>query len=345
MAHRSPALHSLASSWARFWAKVRALWGSYWVLPLVPALYSIPIAFAGDLRLEHWIFAAFAVVFGYTGPRAKQFLVDVSPIIAVALAYDVVRYVRPILVTPERVLGCELRTLDQAILPGGGGRTGQEWLAAQHTPLLDLVFAVPYTIFLYLVFGYAIYLFFRDRPRMRHYLLAFAVGNFISFSCYLLVPAAPPWYVHAHGCLIDTGVAPNPAGLARVDQMFGISYYASFYGRAAAAFGAMPSMHCAYPLIGLLTAWRAAGPVARAVHLGYWLIMSLAAMYLDHHWAVDVLAGWATAAVAVAVTGAWLRFRARSAAVEQPRLPSSPRKSSPRRLDRPTPVPATYPGE
>jgi membrane-associated phospholipid phosphatase len=322
---------------------VQALWGNYWVLPLLPALYSIPIALIGDLRLEHVVFALFALGFGFAGPRAKQFLVDVSPIIAVGVGYDLVRYVRPYAVTADRVLGCELRELDVALFPARGGSV-QEWLAAHHTPFLDLLFAVPYTIFIYLVFVYGTYLFFRDRARMRHYLLAFAVGNFLSFASWLLLPAAPPWYVHTHGCAIDTSVVANPAGLARVDAMLGINYYASFYGRASAVFGAMPSMHCAYPLIGLLTAWRAAGRT-RVIHVSYWLVMSLAAMYLDHHWVVDILAGWITAALSVVIAGAWLRWRARSTATLAARPEAEPRKSTPRRFERPTPVPATYPSD
>jgi membrane-associated phospholipid phosphatase len=255
------------------------------------------------------------------------------------MGYDLVRYVQPFAVKPERVLGCELRAIDLALLPAGSGRTLQEALAAAHRPLLDLLFAVPYTIFIYLVFLCATVLFFRDRAQMRHYLVAFGVGNFISFACWLLVPAAPPWYVHAHGCVIDNAVAASPAGLTRVDALLGISYYAEFYGRASAVFGALPSMHCAYPLIGLLTAWRTASLPVRGVHIAYTLVMSTAAMYLDHHWAIDVVAGWVTAITSVALAGAWLRFRARRPLPV--RVPE--RKSSASRHERPTPVPARYP--
>jgi len=329
---------SLQQRLARSVAHVRALWGAGFVLPLIPAFYAVGVALIGDLRVEHVVFAVFAAGFGFIGPRGKLFLIDTSPIIAVAMGYDLVRYVRPYAVLPERVLGCELRQLDAAVLPVSNGRTLQESLAAMHTPVLDLVAAVPYTIFIYLVFVYATVLFFKDRPRMRHYLLAFAVGNYISFVCWLLVPAAPPWYVHAHGCAIDTSVAANPAGLTRVDELLGMSYYASFYGRASAVFGALPSMHCAYPLIGLLSAWRVSKLPARLVHLVYVAIMSLAAMYLDHHWAVDVVAGWATALASVVIAGAWLKYRER---VSEP-AKSHPRRSRPssqRRFERPAPMP------
>jgi membrane-associated phospholipid phosphatase len=128
--------------------------------------------------------------------------------------------------------------------------------------------------------------------------------------------------------------------------LLGISYYAGFSGRASAVFGAMPSMHCAYPLIGLLSAWRVSRLPARLVHVGYVAIMALAAMYLDHHWAVDVVAGWFTALASVVIARAWLNYRgrvserAREPVKSRPR-PSSPRPSRPssRRFDRPTPAP------
>jgi membrane-associated phospholipid phosphatase len=317
---------------------VSALWGKAWLLPLVPALYAAGVAWIGDLRIEHCLFALYAAALGAIGPRTKRFLVDTSPIIAVAIGFDLVRYIRPLTVLPGRVLGCELRDLDLAVSGVGSGRTLQESIAAAHAPALDLLFAVPYTIFIYLVFVTATYLFFRDRARMRHYLLAFAVGNYISFVCWLLVPAAPPWYVHAYGCGIDVSVAANPAGLTRVDELLGIQYYAGFYGRASAVFGAMPSMHCAYPLIGLLTAWRFVGGGARLVHVIYTVVMSAAAMYLDHHWAVDVIAGWLTAVASVVIAGVCLRFG--SGRHDRARVPV--REPAPRRFEHPASAPATY---
>jgi membrane-associated phospholipid phosphatase len=117
-----------------------------------------------------------------------------------------------------------------------------------------------------------------------------------------LVPAAPPWYVRAHGCVIDLSVAPSPAGLARVDALLGTSYFATFYSRAASVFGAMPSMHNAYPLLGLLTAWRRITWQTKPIHIIYFLLMFVASLYLDHHWIVDAVAGWVIAVVAVSVS-------------------------------------------
>ncbi len=284
---------------SRFYRHVAGLWGRGWPLPLVPLVYAVVLGLWGQLRPEHLAFAVLAAVLGFAGLRSKQFLIDIAPYIAVAIGYDLVRYVRPFVVTPDRVIGCGMRQAELSLFSAAPGLTWQDFFATHHYPALDLLFAVPYTIFVYLALIYAGYLFFVDRRRMRLYLWAFAIGNFMSFATWLILPAAPPWYLRLHGCAIDVLAAPNPAGLARVDQLLGIHYYATFYSRASSVFGALPSMHCAYPVIGLLTAWRAASYRTRPIHIAYTLVMATAAVYLDHHWLIDVIAGWATALVAV----------------------------------------------
>jgi membrane-associated phospholipid phosphatase len=54
-------------------------------------------------------------------------------------------------------------------------------------------------------------------------------------------------------------------------------------------------------LLGLLTAWRVARWNTRVVHIAYTACMFIAALYLDHHWVLDAIAGWATAVVALAL--------------------------------------------
>jgi membrane-associated phospholipid phosphatase len=222
-----------------------------------------------------------------------------------------VRYARQAVLSSDRVLGCELRSAELSLFAVAPGVTPQDWFARHHNPVLDLICAVPYTIFVYVAFIYAAYLYFKDRPRMRRYLWSFAIANYISFALWLVIPAAPPWYLRANGCTIDLSAAPSAAALLRVDQLFGMQYFETFYSRAASVFGAMPSMHCAYPLIGLLTAWRVASWRTRPVHLIYTGLMFFAAVYLDHHWILDAIAGWAVAVVAVLLA---TRLTARQAA-------------------------------
>ncbi len=288
--------------------RARSLWGPWWALPGgLPLAYVSAVAAAGDLRPEHGAVLLVSVVLAYWNDRTKRFFQYAVPYLMVAIGYDAVRYARPLLVAPDDVLGCGLRAAELTLFRVAPGVTYQDWFAAHHSAVFDLMFAVPYLIFAYVPLGYSIYLYFVDRPRMQHFLWAFAVGNFISFVMWMLVPAAPPWYLRTHGCTIDLAAAPSPAALTRVDALLGMTYFQNFYSRASSVFGALPSMHCAFPLIGLLTAWRAAGWKTRPIHIAYTLVMAAAAVYLDHHWVLDVLAGWLVALVAVFVAGWGLR--------------------------------------
>lgn len=289
------------------------------LFPLVPIAYVVGVAAAGDLRVEH--IGLVLVVLGLSafGPRSRAFLADITPYVLVAIGYDLVRYARRIFVSAEDVHACGLRNFELKTLAVAPGVTLQDWFQLHHAPFWDVVFAVPYTIFAYLALLYSAYLYFTDRPRMRHYLWSFAIANFISFTVWMAFPAAPPWYIRAHGCDVSLSALPSAAGLLRVDQLFGIHYYENLYSRASWVFGAMPSMHCAYPMIGLLTAWRAASWKTRPIHILYAITMFVGSNYLDHHWLWDGIAGVTLACTAVWLAGKLLGER-RSAAVPVPAL-------------------------
>jgi len=280
-------------------ARLRALWGRGFLLPFLPTGYLALLFFAhGDLRPEHVGLAVTGLVFGLWGRRTAAFYRDILPFMLVGLGYDSVRYARALWVGPERVLGCQMQRADAALF-SIGGVTLPDWFGSHHLPALDLLASVPYACFIYIALAYAVWLWLSDRARMRRFLWAFAIANAISFTTWIVLPAAPPWYIAAHGCNIDMSVVPSAAGLVRVDQLLGIDYFSRFYTRAASVYGALPSMHCAYPVLGMLTAWPGARRAARAPHVVYTLWMASAAVYLQHHWVIDVLAGWATAAAGV----------------------------------------------
>lgn len=282
------------------------LWGRFFWVPLFPAFYALLMLAIGDLRGEHVAFAVFCAVLGFWSKRTRAFLIDIAPYIIVGLGYDLVRYVLKATVTPDRVITCGLRDLELALF-SIHGQTPQQFLNAHSVPILDFFFAIPYAVFAYVALLYAAYLYFVDRPRMRHYLWSFAIANYISFAVWVLLPAAPPWYVSAHGCTVDPATAPSAAALLRVDHALGIHYFQTFYSRASQVFGALPSMHCAYPALGLLTAWRAASWRTRPIHILYTLVMFSASVYLNHHWVIDGILGWLIAIVAVWIVGRWLR--------------------------------------
>ena len=190
---------------------------------------------------------------------------------------------------------------------GIDGQTPAAWLAHYTHPAIDFPTGVAYIVYLYIPMVTAIVLYWVDRERMLLVGWAFLLTNLVGMVVYIAYPAAPPWYVAEHGlgpAILDA--APSAAGAARFDALIGIPYFETFYSRSANVFGAMPSLHVAYPTSTLLAMShdkRWAYPLAAFVAL-----VSFAAIYLQHHYIFDVLAGLLCAAVGFGLARAgWLR--------------------------------------
>jgi hypothetical protein len=265
----------------------------------VAAGYALVVLCFDRIRWEPLALVFGCLVLPRLGAKAKRLFAGLVPYFLFVLAYDAVRYGRDAFLTADRVTVCGIRAMEQKVLGSGSAGTIGDW-AQQHVSVpLDLLFAAPYFVFAYVVLGYGLVLYVIDRPRMSRFLWAFFVANILAFGIWLAFPVAPPWYQHAYGCVVDLGVRPSPAGLLRVDRLLHITYFQTLYGKSTYVFGAMPSLHCTYPMIGLLTAWHHVTWRTRPLHIGYVALMFCASVYLDHHYVLDGLVGFFLAAVAV----------------------------------------------
>jgi membrane-associated phospholipid phosphatase len=203
--------------------------------------------------------------------------------------------------------------------------TFHDWFVAHPSPYLDALCAIPYATFILVCIACAIWMFFRDYGRMLRFTWCFLALNVAGFVTYHLYPAAPPWYFHAHGCAVDllAHASEGPA-LARVDARLGIHYFAGMYGRSASVFGAMPSLHCAYACIVALEGWAVFGWVARVASCAFFALMCFSAVYLDHHWVLDVLAGVIYAVIVVMVARALTQVAVRRAKESLSLEPAAP---------------------
>ncbi len=281
---------------ARAWAHMRALWPAYTLFPVLPFVAWPAYRLAsGIIRWDYVGFLILPTVLAYATPTTKRLLIALYPLGLVALFYDAMKLIQNLGVSPETVHDCDLRALDVrffGITWNGQRTTLHDWLQAHASPALDLYFAIPYGTFIYAAIGFAVFLWWKDFRAVQRFGWSFLLLNIAGFATYHVYPAAPPWYYHAHGCVIDMAAkASEGPNLARVDAMLGISYFKSFYGRASDVFGAVPSLHVAYPLLIVLEGWRHFGRVLRAAAVAFFVSMCCAAVYLDHHWVVDVVVG------------------------------------------------------
>jgi hypothetical protein len=301
---------SLAEHVTRFWRHLRALWPGFTILAPLPFL--LHAVWALSRRQFHWENVAILVAlltFFTVGPRTKKLLVGVYPLGLVGLLYDTMKLVENVGVTPERVHLCDLRAVEIrlfGITMNGQPATIHDWFQSHTSPGLDRLSAIPYATFIFVCFGCAVWLYFKDYTAMLRFTWCFFTLNVAGFITYHVYPAAPPWYFHAHGCVVDLH-APASEGpnLARVDAWLGVPYFAGMYGRASDVFGAMPSLHVAYALIVVLEGWSSFGWFWRGASVAFFCLMAFAAAYLDHHWVLDAVAGVIYCTTIVALARWW----------------------------------------
>jgi hypothetical protein len=282
----------------RLWRHMRALWPRWTLLPPAPFFaYGAYVVAKGTLRWDHVALMLAVPLLAYGSEKTKRICVGAYPMALVGLLYDLMKLVQNVGVSVDRVHVCDLRDAELALFGLGAGAsriTLHDWFLAHHATFVDVWCAIPYGTFIFVDLGFCFWLFWRDLAAMQRFAWSFFALNVAGFVTYHLYPAAPPWYFHAHGCAVDLATkASTGAALARVDELFGVRYFAGMYGRSSDVFGAVPSLHVAYPLLIPLVGWRLLGPVGRALSIAFWLTMCLAAVYLDHHWVIDVVVGLA----------------------------------------------------
>lgn len=271
-----------------------------------------------DLRPEH---IAVASAFGILAlhPKTASFARYALPFLISGLLYDNFRLLADFrsTVRVDELYHAELAWFG---VETASGRQILPWLLADYThPALDLICGLAYLFYLPQTFLVASILYFVDRGRMTVLGLSFLLVNILGLATYLIYPAAPPWYVQTYGlgpAVLDA--APSAAGAARFDALLGVSVFEQFYSRSANVFGAMPSLHCAYPTVVFAAVWRMS--VSWALGTGLFaLLVMFSALYLQHHYVWDVVVGVLYAFIAALVVEMLLTRRSST----QPNAPDS----------------------
>lgn len=165
------------------------------------------------------------------------------------------------------------------------------------TPGLSNAMAAFYFLHLVLPPVLALLLYRRYRALFREFLLAVLLSGCLGAAGYVAVPATGP------------GVA--------FPQLFSVPLYGGLYDPvtqildvARAPRDVFPSLHVGISSIVLWYGFRrsrATGLVLLPLVLGNWV----STVYLRYHYLIDVIAGWLTAAAAVALAGGLLRLENR----------------------------------
>jgi membrane-associated phospholipid phosphatase len=299
--------------------------------PLLGLAYIGAVGLLGGLRSDHVLVGLLGLLDLYN-ERTRRFLREFFPFILTGVVFDGMRYFYWSGIAGRvRVEGPYL--LEKSWF-GVGGRTPNEWFAVHHWPALDLATGFAYLVYVGEYLLIAFWLFARGEERtLRTVARAFLLVNLLGFATYFVYPVAPPWYVAEYGfgpARVD--ISPAPAAAIRFDQLLGTHFFNEMYGRGVDVYGAYPSLHVAYPLIAVWAVFREKSlRWARVPVVAFFFLMCFSAVYLQHHYVVDVLLGVLYAVVTLAMLLAPFRIRQRSAArasSAQPAASGSPEESA-----------------
>jgi membrane-associated phospholipid phosphatase len=220
----------------------------------------------------------------YAWRTAARSLREFSPVFGLLAIYEVLHLLTPILA--PQVHDAALIRIDHAVLGVDVGRWLDDHLGSS---FMTMVMTYCYISYAFASPIYAGVLYLRREYRAFHdFALAIAITALLGYSGYLLVPAIGPYLYQAE-------LYP--------DQLPGWGYggildlIANAKGAARDAF---PSLHTAMTTVLLGSMWRDARRLFWT-YLPVGLGLYVATMYLRVHYAVDVAAGFAVAAIALAV--------------------------------------------
>ncbi|GLP82204.1 phosphatase PAP2 family protein [Mycobacterium antarcticum] len=306
-------------------------------------------AFNRELLLVY-ICSGLAVASIGQGRRVLYVVRDWLPFAVVLIAYDLSRGAATLIGRPT--LWQWQADADRWLFSGTMPTVWlQEHLKLPQPPWWEVVISSVYMSFFILPYVVAAVLWMRDRDEWKAFVRLFVGLSVAGLAIYALLPAAPPWA--AARCTADdvTGGPSNPGCMFRsargvpdggllgamqinhdganvwveriVARGWGNLHLHSAtalldQGQASVNLvAAIPSLHAGMTAAVSAFLWTRVRPRWRPLLVAYPLIMAFTLVYTAEHYVVDILLGWALAAVVVMALNRYeARRRARSAGGE-----------------------------
>ncbi len=176
-----------------------------------------------------------------------------------------------------------------------------EWFITRTNDVLSFIAGLAYILWMPLPMIYAVYLFYKDKKMLFIFGSAFLLTCIIGMIGYYIYPAAPPWYFINYGVGTDFTISGSEGLLSEFDRLIGAPIFNGIYAKGGNVFCAIPSLHCAYPVLCMLVAWK----MKNRWHLLLFSLWALgtwfAAVYSQHHYIIDAILG-----VVCAVLAFWM---------------------------------------
>lgn len=346
--------HSIEPRHDRRLTLLRRVAVAVWLLVVVYRTVTAGLAFNRELLL---LYIATGLMAASIGRRHKVFAVvrDWLPFAVVLLLYDLSRGAATML--GARCLWEWQPKADRWLFFGTVPTVWlQEHVKMAEPPWWEVIISAVYMSFFLLPYVVAGLLWLRNRDDWAAFVRRFVALSFAALIVYIVMPSAPPWAA-ARCTANDVAGGPsnpkcmlnNPAG-APDGGLLGAMHthhagaqsfveristrgWGTLHLQSAGALvnsgqasvnlvAAIPSLHAGLSALVAIFLWRRVRPRWRLLLVAYVLTMGFALVYSAEHYVVDVLLGWALAAVVVLVTSnlesLWARRRSTRSDVVEP---------------------------
>ena len=279
------------------------------VCAVISAYLALGVA-THSLRLYHWAILAAAPMAFVASNRGRRFFIDWLPLFAFWMVYDRLRLLQPLLYERVSVKGAYIVECGLFGWLGGGevpAHAWHAWLIAHSATTYGAVIAwsaqLVYLSYLFILPVHLSVWWWRsercagDRRSFVRHLSAFTVLHVVALCLYISLPVAPPWWVSLHGMAQPTADLVARTNMA--DAIDGVIVQ-RMIKNAAQWFGAIPSLHAAYPMLLFALSIGRRSRIAVAMLGVYSAAMCITTVILNQHYIIDLLAA------AMAVVAAWM---------------------------------------
>lgn len=187
-----------------------------------------------------------------------------------------------------------------------GGKIPAFYFADHQDPTLTAFTAFIYTLhpLIPMLLGAVVFYISKNKKAFQEFSYSFLLTVYMALLTFLIFPVAPPWYIEESGFVQPhefVGVRASAARLVNVDGYFKGEFYGTVYGTFNAnPYAAMPSLHSGFAVVSVYYLIRIYGHKSKWLKLA-WIYPALvwfSAVYLNHHYILDLIAGASYAIIA-----------------------------------------------
>ncbi len=271
-----------------------------------------------SLRLYHWAILAAAPMAFVASNRGRRFFLDWLPLFAFWMVYDRLRLLQPLLYERVSVKWPYIAECGLFGWLAGGeapAHAAHAWLfahsATSYGAVIGWAAQLVYFSYLFILPAHLAVWWWRggrhagDRQSFVRHLSAFTLLHAVALLLYISLPVAPPWWVSLHGMAQPTADLVARTNMA--DAMDGVIVQ-GMIKNAAQWFGAVPSLHAAYPMLLFALSIGRRSRIAVATLAVYSAAMCITTVILNQHYIIDLLAAAMAVAVACMLASPVSRF-------------------------------------